>query len=119
MDPSPGTDLNRTGFLRWAAQNFGANTTETLLELYKVGSEELPDYYHAAVDVVSDYMMWCPRMSCGWVVRRRNRRFARWHSTNRGANSTYVRLLDFHSNAHTLFATHLSLLLLVWIALCH
>ena len=60
MDPSPGTDLNRTGFVRWAAQNFGANTTETLLELYKVGSEELPDYYHAAVDVVSDYMMWCP-----------------------------------------------------------
>ena len=60
MDPSPGTDLNRTAFLRWAATNFGANTTETLLELYKVGSGELPDYYHAAVDVVSDYMMWCP-----------------------------------------------------------
>ena len=31
-------------------------------ELYKVGSGQglLPDYYHAAVDVVSDYMMWCP-----------------------------------------------------------
>jgi len=62
MDPSPDTDLNRTGFLRWAATNFGANTTQTLLELYKVGSGQglLPDYYHAAVDVVSDYMMWCP-----------------------------------------------------------
>lgn len=95
-DPlTPQYDMDQEAFRNWTANAFGRNFSQPLLALYPVASgpaepetsagdsgdlEVYKDYYTAAVDVISDYMMWCP-----------NRRFARWHTANNpGENSTYV-----------------------------
>lgn len=95
LDPlTPEYDMDKAGFTNWTANAFGKNFSAPLLELYPVVPAAVPgtetsangdnetykDYFTAATNVISDYMMWCP-----------NRRFARWHSTNNpGENSTYV-----------------------------
>lgn len=99
VDPlTPKYDMDEAAFRSWTANAFGKNFSAPLLALYPVAkgplyhvavgpeisvggdNETYRDYFTAATNVISDYMMWCP-----------NRRFARWHSGNNpGENSTYV-----------------------------
>lgn len=87
-DPlTPKYDMDQAEFRNWTANAFGENFSAPLLALYPVvpgaksnRTEAYRDYFTAATNVISDYMMWCP-----------NRRFARWHAANNpGENSTYV-----------------------------